>query len=172
MMTPNTTCFYCDHYYHADPDTDKCRVTRKEVYFDTPKCEHFSAPVPLTLEQLSEMYDKPARFVDMYTAFEENVIVGAMGTTGVFYTTLEEADQFKSTKDYGQRWLAYAYPPAHIDREAWTAEWIVKGENPVQGTCSACGGKGNWRNPFCQNCGRAMTPEAWAELEKRIGGAV
>ena len=61
---------------------------------------------------------------------------------------------------------------AHIDREAWTAEWIVKGENPVQGTCSACGGRGNWRNPFCPNCGRAMMPEAWAELEKRIGGAV
>ena len=22
-------------------------------------------------------------------------------------------------KDYGKTWLAYAYPPAHIDREAW-----------------------------------------------------
>ncbi len=35
------TCFYCEHYYHEDPDTDKCKVTGKEVYFDTPKCDLF-----------------------------------------------------------------------------------------------------------------------------------
>ena len=32
-------------------------------------------------------------------------------------------------EEYGESWLAYAYPPAHIDREAW--------EKP----CNMCGGK-------------------------------
>ena len=41
---------------------------------------------------------------------------------------------------YGKRWLAYAYPPAHIDREAW------------------------------EPCGRPRTPEAFSELEKRLRG--
>lgn len=34
-------CFYCKRYYHADPDTDRCRLDGREVYFDTPKCEKF-----------------------------------------------------------------------------------------------------------------------------------
>lgn len=27
-----------------------------------------------------------------------------------------------------------------------------------------------WLPSYCPNCGRAMTPEAWAELEKRLRG--
>lgn len=75
---------------------------------------------------------------------------------------------------YGKFWKAYAYPPAHIDREAWTAEWI-KYDGYTE--CSKCK---HWydspeseddgdRPAFCPSCGRAMTPEAWAELEKRMG---
>lgn len=104
-------------------------------------------------------------------------------------------------EEYGESWLAYAYPPAHIDREAW--------EKP----CNMCGGKttlyqhtnttklfmntfGNaatlvtectacppyadccmkdisansaFKINFCPECGRPLTEEAWAELEKRIG---
>ncbi len=41
-LKPNSVCFYCDHYYHADPDTDRCRLDEHEVYFDTPKCENFT----------------------------------------------------------------------------------------------------------------------------------
>lgn len=95
-----------------------------------------------------------------------------------------------------------AYPPAHIDREAW--------EKP----CNMCGGKttlyqhtnttklfmntfGNaatlvtectacppyadccmkdisansaFKINFCPECGRPLTEEAWAELEKRLRG--
>lgn len=105
-------------------------------------------------------------------------------------------------EDYGKDWIAYAYHPAHIDREAW--------EKP----CSMCGGKttlyqhtnttklfmntfGNaarlvtecmacppyadccmkgisansaFKIKFCPECGRPLTEEAWAELEKRIIG--
>ena len=69
----------------------------------------------------------------------------------------------------------YAYPPAHIDREAWTAEWI-KRDGYTE--CSKCE---HWydspvseeegdRPAFCPGCGRAMTPEARAELNKRLRG--
>lgn len=37
--------------------------------------------------------------------------------------------------------------------------WIVNGGNPSQGTCGNCGGKGNWRNPYCPNCGAKMDKE-------------
>lgn len=64
---------------------------------------------------------------------------------------------------------------AHIDQEAWTAEWI-KRDGYTE--CSKCE---HWydspvsedegdRPAFCPGCGRAMTPEARAELEKRVRG--
>lgn len=30
-----------------------------------------------------------------------------------------EVEDYASIEDYGKTWFAYAYPPAHIDREAW-----------------------------------------------------
>ena len=85
----------------------------------------------------------------------------------------------------------YAYPPAHIDREEWTSEWEWFDEdigNPLDGIerdwdwgwrCSKCGYilPDNFDNPdsppkmkYCVACGRAMTPEARDELEKRLRG--
>lgn len=73
-------------------------------------------------------------------------------------------------------------PPAHIGREAWTAEWIEDGDcehkpHRIRDVkkwrkykCSKCGykaGRSNSRN-YCPSCGRAMTPEALAELERRL----
>lgn len=69
-----------------------------------------------------------------------------------------------------------AYQPAHIDREEWTAEWVSNGNRFV---CSRCGVRCAKESDetdyypllsaFCPSCGRAMTPDAWAELEKRMG---
>lgn len=84
--------------------------------------------------------------------------------------------------DYGTGWLAYAYPP--IDREKWTAEWEEDGEchhKPYRVRdaekwkkykCSKCGYKAGRRTSqkYCPSCGRAMTPEAWELLEKRLRG--
>ena len=67
----------------------------------------------------------------------------------------------------------YAYPPAHIDREAWTTKW-KKRESPWNGytmVCSKCGEtikSLSGQMPFCPSCGRAVTPDAWADLEKRM----
>lgn len=71
-------------------------------------------------------------------------------------------------------------PP--IDREKWTAEWEEDGEchhKPYRVRdaekwkkykCSKCGYKAGRRTSqkYCPSCGRAMTPEAWELLEKRL----
>lgn len=77
-------------------------------------------------------------------------------------------------KDYGKTWLAYAYPPAHIDREAWTAKWVnsmpILGAGDLETRCVSCGNLVLFETPFCPYCGKAMTEEAWKELEKRVRG--
>lgn len=83
-------------------------------------------------------------------------------------------------------WFAYSYPPAHIDRSKWTAKNVTD-QHPVdQFICSECGtiledfslckideDSGDktyyeYELKFCPACGRAITEEAWAELERRL----
>lgn len=85
--------------------------------------------------------------------------------------------------NYGEYWLAYAYPPAYIDREKWEpCKECVSCENcqnnedfdPYEGSYGECGqccdnSKFKPKN-FCYDCGRPLTPEAWAEFEKRVRG--
>lgn len=77
----------------------------------------------------------------------------------------------------------------HIDREAWEACGDCKScENCIHALeevheypCIECIAAKKYDekpylhfvpNGFCQFCGRPLTPKAWAELEKRIGGAI
>lgn len=77
-------------------------------------------------------------------------------------------------KEYGKTWTAYAYPPAHIDLDKWTAEWVDNDQGEgMMCKCSKCGYPVSYfwgKTAFCPGCGRAMTPEAWAELERRCLG--
>lgn len=85
------------------------------------------------------------------------------------------------TCGYGRYWWAYAYP-AHIDREALCGEWQGEADGYADGElvydvwrCGDCGHVEETDDPdllprFCPNCGRAMTPDAWAMLEKRLRG--
>lgn len=63
---------------------------------------------------------------------------------------------------------------AHIDLEAWTAEWENHYRSGVHaGTgavCSSCDVWNGRKAHFCPFCGKAMTPEALAMLEKRLRG--
>ena len=77
---------------------------------------------------------------------------------------------FFCIKEYGKTWIAYAYPPAHIDREAWTAEWKDFRGKPKCSACNRVFPEEYFQWAFCPGCGRAMTPEAWADLEKRLRG--
>lgn len=79
-------------------------------------------------------------------------------------------------------WIAYAYPPDHIDWEAWKPCGACKnGEITVHvpefRAMAVCNQHMDHdafdltlRPRFCPWCGRPMTEEAWAELEKRLRG--
>lgn len=137
---------------------------------------------PLALEQLRGMRGKwvwiesPDRnltvsgwayvgkdYVFTYWEYEEDKLVGR-----IVYNIC----------DYGA-WLAYAYQPAHIDREAWEPCEYCNGAKYVYGQASAVvpnGDKGQIEKEvegdfdYCPECGRPLTPEAWDMLEKRLRG--
>ena len=143
---------------------------------------------PLTLKQLREMDGKPVwvKVID-HTVFADKEDDfdgwGMCRKTWVRVWDGKRADLVcvdYDFEDYGTVWLAYAYPPAHIDREVWTAEWKeYTGADAGFHYCSKCGQQAfNYENggevvevlsEFCPSCGKAMTPEARAELEKRMG---
>lgn len=123
---------------------------------------------PLTLEQLREMDGNPV--------WVENKSNPYLNGWGIMLENICSAYHgIFDVEEYGKTWLAYAYPPVHIDREAWTAEW----EKHFGYTeCSKCEywyeseedeDEGD-RSAFCPGCGRAMTEEAWQELEKKVKG--
>lgn len=115
----------------------------------------------------------------------------------VFATTGGIAQGYKGAA-YGKTWLAYAHPPAniakdnnvstnaaHIDREAWEPcerckpeekpldrfsghEFIIDGAD-IYFYDTDDGWEGE-EIKFCPWCGRPLTPEAWAEMEKRLRG--
>lgn len=54
--------------------------------------------------------------------------------------------------------------PAKLDRSRWEGcEWCI-------GFCPNVTGDPHWNYKFCPMCSRPLTEEAWAELERRIGG--
>lgn len=74
-------------------------------------------------------------------------------------------------------WIAYAYHPAYIDREAWgpcdmceTCSNCWMAMNDKYGTpCNKCIDFSEFHPvSYCRYCGRPLTSEAWAELEKRL----
>lgn len=139
--------------------------------------------VPLTLEQLREMHGNPVLIHEL-DGEKYWAIVDKVSEHEVRLLDTVRQNDYGSFELYGESWLAYAYPPARIDREAWTAEWIEQKteRGTVQYICSKCFDYHEFRSDavisyivrgnflFCRKCGRAMTPEAWDELEKRLRG--
>ena len=117
---------------------------------------------PLTLEKLRGMANKPYWHVGM----REN---SAPPHWGILDPLLAYHPE---DYDYGECWVAYAYPPAHIDREAWTSEWInsipALGAGDLETRCKSCGNLVLFETDFCPYCGKAMTEEAWEKLERRV----
>lgn len=137
--------------------------------------------IPLTLEQLREMDGQP---VWIQNIEEPNKSQWRLchWDRGKYLVLQGISVKGYLLEEYGESWLAYAYPPAHIDREAWEpCEFCGKadfgeygfeiGRSYVKIACAI----GSWRFQteeqfhFCPECGRPLTEEAWAELEKRMG---
>ena len=73
---------------------------------------------PLTLEQLRGMDGKPVWVqtpgIEKYGRWA--IVAGVNIEDNALYC---QGDY--TCRDYGKMWIAYAYPPAHIDREAWVS---------------------------------------------------
>lgn len=128
---------------------------------------------PLTLEQLKSMRNQVV-FVDI-TVKEFSRICDLKSQFGIVRPEENKIHLFNGRSLYFTSrgsWTAYAYPTARIDREAWTAEWkrqYKSGTSAGPGyVCSACDMWHERPSWFCPACGRAMTPESMAWLEKRL----
>ena len=123
---------------------------------------------PLTMEQLRGMDGQEIKIV----VIEENITLSGKVLEKREFVSGEDRCKYMFSS-FGETWIAYAYPPAHIDREAWTSEWInsipALGAGDLETRCKSCGNLVLFETDFCPYCGKAMTEEAWAELEKRMG---
>lgn len=125
---------------------------------------------PLTLEQLREMDGQPVwvEFIGhpdgtpieplwMLVNCREKILV----------TDVEYVDW-----DF-EGWFAYPYPPAHIDRSKWEfCLWCKDLQYLPHEMCAdvKMPGGSEIGASFCPSCGRPLTEEAWAELERRLRG--
>lgn len=120
---------------------------------------------PLTLEQLRKMdrFSPPIYDICLneWCCVREDACAGDIGVSYIGGGTrpLEE-NRF------------YPYPLPHINRETWTAEWkdhYRSGASAGTGfVCSSCDMWNGRKSHICPSCGKAMTEEAWEELEKRL----
>ena len=127
---------------------------------------------PLSLEQLKQMVGKPVWIERIEAPYDGKWFI-------VNYADTENPDKTLYTdsgvtySEYGKYFIAYPYPPAHIDRSKWTAEWIYDDCEFNLPKCSACGCRSKdahygHKDNFCPKCGRAMTEKAWVELKRRL----
>ena len=137
---------------------------------------------PLTLEQLLEMDGQPVWIMEApdwghWELSEDAEDYICDRDTDLYGLTYPDPDGKAGLHKLG--WVAYAYPPARIDREAWEPCEYCNGAKYVYGQASAVvpnGDKGQIEKEvegdfdYCPECGRPLTPEAWDMLEKRLRG--
>ena len=131
---------------------------------------------PLTMEQLREMDGQPVWVTVLDTRFNEE---NQWAICNADYQMVTLKDGFKLFFcGYESNWLAYTYPPAHIDREAFGCPYCTPDANGYVrkfGAFSIHNGMletGHCKPQeikYCPHCSRPLTEEAWAELEKRMG---
>lgn len=130
---------------------------------------------PLTLEQLREMDGQPVWGKSLINEKPgEWFILRVVNMSKTWFIACAGAEQGFGDKDtYGKTWLAYPYPPAHIDRGKW--EYCLTCRDLRYLPYEVCAGikmpgGSEIGASFCPSCGRPLTEEAWAELERRLRG--
>lgn len=127
---------------------------------------------PLTLEQLRGMEGQKVLIYRMKST--EPLEPGTVKMNG---DVLGDNGTLAYHELYLLTWVAFSFPPAHIDREAWEpCEVCGKADNGITATYSTEDMQGftstirHINASYCPKCGRPRTQEAWAELEKRARG--
>lgn len=125
---------------------------------------------PLTLDQLCKIEGKKVLIYRMKST--EPLEPGTVKFNG---DVLGDNGTLAYHELYLLTWVAFSYPTAHIDREAWTGcTCNTKGKSCctcVSLRCHHCVGESEYkRGKYCSACGRPLTEEAWAELEQRVMG--
>lgn len=146
---------------------------KDHVREDTKMMDHFpdaAKMVPLALEQLRGMDGQPVwvHVID-HTIFSDKEDDfdgwGMCRKSWVRIWDSKRADLVHvdyDFEDYGKEWLAYAYPPAHIDQEACMMCKSPSALNRfLEMSCR-----------YCPKCGRPLTPEALEMLEQRLRGSM
>lgn len=143
---------------------------------------------PLTAEQLWDMEGKPVLLKSPW--WTEWCIVREHGEheiagDAISFTRRHYGEVCLGLSDYGKTWTAYAYQTAHIDREKWETCEHCKPHQCKPGYCDphtfpVAGNTIRYYDivegtvaeeiNFCPWCGRPLTDEAWAELERRAFG--
>lgn len=145
------------------------RTALKHLVADFPAAADV-APVPLTLEQLREMDGQKVLLYRMKST--EPLEPGTVKQNG---DVLGDAGMLAYHELYLETWVAFTYPPAHIDMEAWSGCVCTASDKSccscVSMNCHTCIRESEYkRGHYCSACGRPLTEEARAELEKRLRG--
>ena len=147
---------------------------------------------PLTLEQLKQMNGRPVWWWNKSQKPTVTIcLVDRFSKEPHFVSYDFVAENSTKISKYSliRRWgyLPYAsdptvQQPAHIDREKWGMCEVCQLRNcnncqfinlsSLEQPCSECDGKSKWQpaGNYCWCCGRPLTEEAWAELERRVLG--
>lgn len=169
-----------EYYAACDLAISALQSAGKDIIVPT-KDDHFrevTKMIPLTIEDLRKMDGQPV----WIECLEDKSRSGwrlIFWDRGKYLVLLHTSLYGFLMDDYGNTWIAYTYPPAHIGREAWkpcadckscvSCEYsmVPYGEKP----CTVCRKKNRFKpRKFCNSCGKPLTEEAWAELEKRLRG--
>lgn len=191
IMRDNPTTFWKSSDTEAGIENAKKRIEALDAAISAlrsaEKCDQNAAKMrpgcnPLTLAQLREMVDEPAYLYMYDTALDSGWhIIKAVTEDKIIFRGWNTV--YVPVSSLGRCFDLYAYPPAHIDREAWEPCGRCKSCGNCNEAGKEMGEKINYAHPchsclnednfkpvaFCRYCGRPLTPEAWAELEKRMG---
>ena len=142
---------------------------------------------PLTMEQLRKMGRQPV-YVDILDAGKTfirfpgwcKIEIEDAGTDDEYANVWwpgSEVGDIGRTQDYGKTWLAYACKPVDFEewkpcakcRSCFSCAHVVESINDSKHACFWCEHMDKFKPMnFCSNCGRPLTQDARALLEKRI----
>lgn len=164
---------------------ETCLEAVHDHFLDSTKMiDHFpdtTKMVPLTINQLLELGEKAEngkKIIVYCTPLNDWCKVFKYGI--MFFGTEDYRSWREVEETYGRDWLSYAYTTAHIDREAWEpCEWCEEYGNSryklYAGYCMQKAADDIYEEEteelnYCPKCGRPLTEDALAELEKRLMG--